>query len=61
MKIRNFLQAKIHRAVLTGADIDYEGSLAICPELLKASGIIPFEQVDVYNLDNGERLTTYAI
>ena len=61
MKIRNFLQAKIHRATLTGADIDYEGSLAICPELLEASGIMPFEQVDVYNLDNGERLTTYAI
>ncbi len=61
MKTRFFLQAKIHRATLTGADVDYEGSIAICPELLEASGIMPFEQVDVYNLDNGERLTTYAI
>lgn len=61
MKIRTFLQAKIHRATLTGADLDYEGSIAICPDLLEASGIMPFEQVDVYNIDNGERLTTYAI
>lgn len=61
MKTRFFLQAKIHRATLTGADVDYEGSIAICPDLLEASGIMPFEQVDVYNLDNGERLTTYAI
>ncbi len=61
MKIRNFLQAKIHRVTLTGANPDYEGSIAVCPELLEASGIMPFEQVDVYNLDNGERLTTYAI
>lgn len=61
MKTRSFLQAKIHRAVLTGTDVDYEGSIAICPRLLKASGIMPFEQVDVYNVDNGERLTTYAM
>ncbi|MFN2266682.1 MAG: aspartate 1-decarboxylase [Desulfonatronovibrio sp.] len=61
MKIRNFLQAKIHRVILTGADLNYEGSISICPELLEASGIMPFEQVDVYNLDNGERLTTYVI
>ncbi len=61
MKIRHFLQAKIHRAVLTGVNIDYHGSLSVCPDLLQASGILPFEQVDVYNLDNGERLTTYAI
>lgn len=61
MKIRNFLQAKIHRATLTGANLEYRGSIAICPDLLEASGIMPFEQVDVYNIDNGERLTTYAI
>lgn len=61
MKIRNFLQAKIHKATLTGADLEYQGSIAICPELLESSGIMPFQQVDVYNLDNGERLTTYAI
>ncbi|RQD74378.1 aspartate 1-decarboxylase [Desulfonatronospira sp. MSAO_Bac3] len=61
MPLRTFLQAKIHRATLTGACLDYEGSISVCPELLDISGIIPFEQVDVYNLDNGERLTTYAI
>jgi len=61
MPLRTFLQAKIHRATLTGACLDYEGSISVCPELLEISGIIPFEQVDVYNLDNGERLTTYVI
>ncbi len=61
MAKRCFLHAKIHRATLTGTDLEYEGSLSVCPDLPKASGILPFEQVDVYNLDNGERLTTYAI
>ncbi|WP_422614943.1 aspartate 1-decarboxylase [Desulfonatronovibrio hydrogenovorans] len=55
------MQAKIHRATLTGADLEYEGSISVCPDLLEASGIMVNEQVDVYNLDNGERLTTYAI
>lgn len=58
---RTFLRAKIHRATLTGADIDYEGSISIDPELMRLARIAPFEQVDVYNIDNGERLTTYAI
>jgi aspartate 1-decarboxylase len=58
---RFFLRAKIHLATLTGADPDYEGSIAICPDLLALSGIAPGERVDVYNRDNGERLTTYAI
>ncbi|WP_457571750.1 aspartate 1-decarboxylase [Desulfovulcanus sp.] len=61
MALRTFLQSKIHGATLTGANIEYEGSIAICPELLEASGILPFEQVEVYNIDNGERLTTYVI
>ncbi|WP_291321850.1 aspartate 1-decarboxylase [Desulfonatronospira sp.] len=61
MSLRTFLQAKIHRATLTGTCLDYEGSISICPELLTTSGIHPFEQVDVYNLDNGERLTTYTL
>ena len=59
--MRCFLQAKIHRATVTGANVDYMGSIAICPDLLKHSGILPNEQVEVYNLDNGNRLTTYAI
>jgi aspartate 1-decarboxylase len=59
--VRCFLQAKIHRAVVTGAEVDYEGSLAVGPELLEAAGIRPFERIEIYNLDNGERLATYAI
>jgi aspartate 1-decarboxylase len=58
---RFFLSAKIHGATVTGAKVDYEGSLSIDPRLMAAVGILPFERVDVYNLDNGERLTTYAI
>ena len=61
MAQRCFLQAKIHRATITWADVDYVGSIAICPQLLEASGILPNEQVDVYNVSNGNRLTTYAI
>jgi aspartate 1-decarboxylase len=58
---RCFLLGKIHGARITQANVEYMGSIAICPELLQASGIAPNEQVDVYNLDNGNRLTTYAI
>jgi aspartate 1-decarboxylase len=61
MSARCFLRAKIHRATLTGARVDYEGSISIDEELLEQTGILPFEQVDVYNVTNGERLTTYAI
>jgi aspartate 1-decarboxylase len=59
--MRCFLQAKIHRARLTGTHVEYEGSLAVCPSLLQASGLLPNERVDVYNIDNGNRLTTYII
>jgi len=55
------LRAKIHRAVLTGCEPDYEGSVAIDRELLDAAGILEFEQVHVWNVTNGERLQTYAI
>jgi len=61
MSYRCFLQAKIHGATLTDVRQDYMGSISIDPELLRQSGIAPYEQVDVYNVDNGERLTTYAI
>jgi aspartate 1-decarboxylase len=54
-------RAKIHRAVITGADLDYEGSISICPELLKASGIRVYEKVQVVNLANGARFETYVI
>jgi aspartate 1-decarboxylase len=55
------LKCKIHRATVTGADLNYEGSITIDPALLDASGILPFEQVDVLNINNGARFTTYAI
>lgn len=61
MPKRCFLSGKIHGATLTGANVEYMGSLAVDTELLRAAGILPYERIDVYNLDNGERLTTYAI
>ncbi|WP_045223229.1 aspartate 1-decarboxylase [Desulfonatronum thioautotrophicum] len=61
MAQRCFMIGKIHRATITEARVDYEGSLSVCPKLLEASGIHPHERVDVYNLENGERLQTYVI
>ena len=58
---RTMLKAKIHRATITEADLNYDGSLTIDQDLLDAAGIIPFEQVNVYNINNGERFETYAI
>jgi aspartate 1-decarboxylase len=55
------MKAKLHRAVVTQADLHYEGSIAIDRDLLDRAGILPHEQVDVLNIDNGARLTTYAI
>lgn len=55
------MKAKLHRATVTQADLDYEGSIAIDSELLEASGILPHEQVDVLNITTGARFTTYAI
>lgn len=61
MAQRCFLSAKIHGATITCANLEYRGSISIDTVLMKTVGILPYEQVDVYNLDNGERLTTYAI
>jgi aspartate 1-decarboxylase len=55
------LKAKLHRATVTGTDMDYEGSIAIDRDLLDASGILPLEQVDVLNINTGARFTSYAI
>ena len=55
------MKAKLHRATVTQADLDYEGSIAIDADLLDAAGIFPHEQVDVLNITNGARFTTYAI
>ncbi len=57
----NMLKSKLHRATITFCDLDYEGSIAIDQDLLDAAGILAFEQVEIYNITNGERLTTYAI
>ena len=55
------MKAKLHRATVTQADLEYEGSIAIDRDLLDASGILPHEQVDVLNITTGARFTTYAI
>ena len=55
------LRSKIHRATLTGADLDYEGSIAIDRLLLEAADMLPGEQVHVLNVNNGARLVTYVI
>ena len=55
------MKAKLHRATVTQADLEYEGSIAIDRELLEASGILPHEQVDVLNITTGGRFTTYAL
>jgi len=55
------MKAKLHRATVTQADLEYEGSIAIDRDLLDASGILAHEQVDVLNITTGARFTTYAI
>ena len=55
------LKSKIHRATVTEANPDYEGSITIDPLLMEATDIVEWEQVDVYDITNGNRLTTYAI
>jgi aspartate 1-decarboxylase len=58
---RLMLKSKIHRATLTGKELDYEGSIAVDEVLLRRADILPGEQVQVLNLHNGARLVTYAI
>ena len=55
------LKGKIHRATVTQCDLHYEGSISVDSALLDRAGILPHEQVDVLNINNGERFTTYAI
>ncbi|UCD83777.1 MAG: aspartate 1-decarboxylase [Deltaproteobacteria bacterium] len=58
---RLMLKSKIHQAVVTEADLDYEGSITIDEQLMEAVDILPYEQVQVYNITNGSRLETYVI
>ncbi|HEX9741202.1 MAG TPA: aspartate 1-decarboxylase [Nitrospiraceae bacterium] len=58
---RQMLRAKIHRATVTDACLDYEGSLTVDEDLLDAAGIMPYEAIVISNLNNGERFMTYAM
>ena len=55
------LYSKLHRACVTGADLDYEGSIGIDVELIRADKMRPLQQVEIYNVNNGERFSTYVI
>jgi aspartate 1-decarboxylase len=59
--LRTMMKAKIHRATVTDSNLEYQGSITIDEALLEKTGIIQYEQVDIYNVTNGERFTTYAI
>ena len=58
---RVMLKSKLHRARVTATEIDYEGSIAIDEDLMDRVGILPLEQVHIYNINNGNRFITYAI
>lgn len=58
---RNMLKSKIHKATVTQADLMYEGSLTIDSDLMRAVGLLPYEKISAYNINNGTRLDTYAI
>jgi aspartate 1-decarboxylase len=58
---RDFMYGKIHRCTVTAADLDYVGSITLDPALLRAAGILPHTRVDVVNVSNGARLSTYVI
>ena len=58
---RQYLNSKIHKATVTHSNIDYEGSCEIDVALMKAANIDPYERIDIYDITNGERLSTYAI
>ena len=59
--ILNMLKSKLHRATVTEADMDYEGSITIDRDLMDQAGLLIYEQVDVLDITNGNRLTTYVI
>src|SRR3989304_4456757 len=61
MKLRVICKSKIHHAVVTGADVDYVGSIGIDAGLMRLTDIVEGEQVAVWNLNNGQRIETYAI
>jgi aspartate 1-decarboxylase len=58
---RTMLKSKIHRATVTEANLDYQGSVTIDADLMEAADLLQFERIEVYNITNGERFATYAI
>jgi len=58
---RNFLKSKIHRATVTDSNLNYVGSISLCPQLMEAADILESEEVHILNCNNGARFTTYAI
>jgi aspartate 1-decarboxylase len=58
---RPFLRVKLHRATVTDANLEYEGSIEIDSDLLEEAGIVPYERVSISNLNNGERFDTYVL
>ncbi len=58
---RVMLKSKLHRATVTEACLHYEGSITISKDLMEAADLIPYEKVDIYNISNGERFSTYVI
>jgi aspartate 1-decarboxylase len=59
--IRTMMKSKIHRATVTEANIEYEGSITIDPNLLDAADLLPYEKVDIWDCTNGARISTYVI
>lgn len=57
----SMLKCKLHRVTVTHSELGYEGSCAIDTELMEAAGILEYEQIEIYNITNGERFSTYAI
>ena len=58
---RDMLRAKVHRITVTECDVEYEGSLTLDRDLMDACGMVPFERIDVYDVDNAARFSTYLI
>lgn len=59
--LRTMFKSKIHRAIVTDADLHYEGSITIDRDLMDAAGMLEYEKVDIYNITNGARFSTYTI
>ena len=59
--LRTMLKSKIHRATVTDANLDYEGSLTVDPNLMDAADMLPHEKIDIWDITNGNRLSTYVI